>query len=657
MATVFVYVSTGIDDKKREISRLRFWIYHSDNQQDLPHLKMDMITLFTVGFVLNVGLRDLCPSTQQRMFRYRTCISVFLLSALVQDLSARYVISPDLAATIYATCQGIVFSDLFALLMHVNPCNKIEHPPSIQETESDHKDKPIDPANGSVVAKPKQPEPHTDSVTKALHEDREAVISGAAPNKNDKYQARAYPNERLKVAFRINNCFTNDKQERCDDFRKTVEELLHPAKDNYEPHWRDLVETARTVAKAELSGFGAEKSLFDAVQMTVMKTMLKVLFQRSPADTTKDRHIRRLAKEINKQWVKSKDGLVSGETPDWGFEQQKVSKSAAEHIFGEWQADNTDNPFNFLLPGYETMWRVVLRAVIELTSTRHPTDSLAWKERLAAFMRNPTRDQLQKEKNADGLTAQHVSFETLRLYPPTRRFSREKKYDDGSTCLKSANIEEMHHKAPTWKPDPESFRPERWTALPNGIHTKGFMPFGCYPFNCPAKQSWKVPIPFGVSMIAVLAGCFIEAMGDEWCLIGEQIPPASDPIRNGREDCSEVSLYRLGADPGMLTLAEQKLFFGALGADNAVTDDTVTGNTAANNTATSNTASDNTAADNTGTDNTGVEDTNADDTESNKTTNANKADDDKAEGEAKAEINETNGSDGEGEKQIAGVQQ
>ena len=63
-----------------------------------------------------------------------------------------------------------------------------------------------------------------------------------------------------------------------------------------------------------------------------------------------------------------------------------------------------------------------------------------------------------------------------------------KRYEDGSEEIKTANIEELHHTAPNWKPDPMSFRPERWVKLNNGIRTQGFMPFGSTPFNCPAKR-------------------------------------------------------------------------------------------------------------------------------------------------------------------------
>lgn len=44
--------------------------------------------------------------------------------------------------------------------------------------------------------------------TEAMHEDLANIIKGAKPNEHNGHQARAYPNRRLEVAFRVNNCFT-----------------------------------------------------------------------------------------------------------------------------------------------------------------------------------------------------------------------------------------------------------------------------------------------------------------------------------------------------------------------------------------------------------------------------------------------------------------
>lgn len=247
-------------------------------------------------------------------------------------------------------------------------------------------------------------------------------------------------------------------------------------------HWRDWPESvgvARIVTKAELSDSQATVNLFAAMQMIVTKTMLKVLFDESPEDTTKNSQIRKLAKNVNRQWQYSKKSLVLGEAPEGDFEQQGTLEATAEEIFGPWDDANRKNPFNKILPGYKTMRRVVLRCFLELSSSRHPSaDTETWKERLASFIANPTKEQLQKGKNDAGLTAEHVSSEILRLYLPTRHVVREQKIPiTGAVGPMAADIENLHHTAPIWGNDLKSFRPERWIVLTRGVNTTGFMPF------------------------------------------------------------------------------------------------------------------------------------------------------------------------------------
>lgn len=274
--------------------------------------------------------------------------------------------------------------------------------------------------------------------------------------------------------------------------------------------------------------------------------MLKVLFGKSFEGKIKDHLILKLARGVNEQWIKSKERVVPGETPEWEFERQASLKAVAKEVFPEWDGNDIENPFNIILPGYETMWRVVLRSVLEVASTRHPAATTdAWKERLASFIQNPTRGQLQNQKNDAGLTVEHLSFEVLRLYPPTRHVARlQQDLKGDGERIQTAKIEEMHHTEPVWNPDPLTFRPERWTTL-DGMDQTGYMRFGCRPFNCPAKEHRKVEIPFGVTMIAVLTACFIEAMVGEWRLGEEGIPPISKPLCNGRTSYAEVTLHPL----------------------------------------------------------------------------------------------------------------
>jgi hypothetical protein len=213
----------------------------------------------------------------------------------------------------------------------------------------------------------------------------------------------------------------------------------------------------------------------------------------------------------------------------------------------------------------------------------------------------------------------------------------------------TADIELLHHTAPVWGEDPLAYRPERWATL-NGMDQTGYMPFGCAPFNCPAKQHEKVEIPFGVTMIAVLTGCFIEAMAGEWRLGEEGIPSISKPLCNGRKSYAEVSLYRLKSKAADIT-------------SNVVVrmEKAVTVKNEAENTNADNATPDSTAAGSSVVADTDSGDADADKTKENKSGDGKidngKTGDDKTDDEAKMELSETKDSIGEDKKQTNAVQQ
>ena len=372
-------------------------------------------------------------------------------------------------------------------------------------------------------------------------------IIAATENQLHLHAARARPNARLRVAFGINSCFTSEDVNFCKNVRKGVEDKLYVP----EADWEGIAKAARELAEREFAGSERKLKLFDAVQMVTMKMMLRILFARDPEDASLDNHIRKLAKEVNDQWDRSKAGLTLGETPSWSFDQQDALKDAADAIFGAWDSSDVDNPFNYILPGYETMWRAVLRGVVEMTSGRHEDGSVAWKAALSAFLDSPTRHQLQRVEIAKGLKVEHISLEILRLYPPTRRISRMHMNPDGSSRVIAADIEGMHHTADTWQPDPLVFRPERWILL-DGMDTRDFLPFGNSPFNCPARRHKNdfPDVPFGVSMVAALTGSMVEAMGEKWYLRPGDFPPSEMQLHNNREDYSEVFVYRIEEETG-----------------------------------------------------------------------------------------------------------
>jgi hypothetical protein len=352
---------------------------------------MSLVTLsgmVPVGFGLTLWLRRFYPWSIHGTVRTMASLPILALIFLAED--APYTTSTELTLVSLMIALGVVLGDTITLVLAScgarynalsddNPtvfmpgafpsCVNGLKPTSLiqttkkmslgnQETRGNDVEgattqRPTDGQDqrGDGLQKAKLP-----GTTEDVHRRYAELIKGAKPtNKLSDVEARAIPNRRLEVVCRINNCFTAMESARCKIFRAEVVKVLQPGTSEHWRDWPELVEVVRTVAETELSDSKAEVNLFDAVQMTVMKAMLKMLFGKSHEVKSKDVQIRRLAKEVNRQWRLSEGHLEENVTPQWEFVRQGILKATAQEIFGEWDADDVDNPFNMILPGYETM--------------------------------------------------------------------------------------------------------------------------------------------------------------------------------------------------------------------------------------------------------------------------------------------------------------
>ncbi|KAI4717564.1 hypothetical protein E4T48_06231 [Aureobasidium sp. EXF-10727] len=359
---------------------------------------------------------------------------------------------------------------------------------------------------------------------------REIIKSGRAPaaskNTLSALEARARPNQRLKLAFGIDSCFTSSDEKSCKTFRTSVEKLLYVD----EKEWIEFATIARSTAQEALDVEGDTTSLFGVVQLLTLKTMMRVLWpDRDPKQSTNEQ-ITTLAHEVNQQWLRS-TGHNNSDNPSWLFHKQESLSNAVKAVFPDWnEADSTENPCNLILPGYETMWRVVLRCFVEIKARDH-FQAPFWKQAMCDFFKEPTKQQLETLVHQQ-VAAVHVAKETLRLYPPTRRIYREHRSTDDQLTNVSADIEAMQRNPTVWQDRPNVFVPKRWIGIEEG-YDEGFMPFGAKPFNCPAKRWNNVPMPFGLSMIALLVGALLEVTNYDWEISGdfptEECPLHTDP--------------------------------------------------------------------------------------------------------------------------------
>ncbi|KAF1963876.1 hypothetical protein BU23DRAFT_138677 [Bimuria novae-zelandiae CBS 107.79] len=185
---------------------------------------------------------------------------------------------------------------------------------------------------------------------------------------------------------------------------------------------------------------------------------------------------------------------------------------------------------NWLLPAYETMWRVVLACVIELRF-RNAENADIWCKELDEYISNPSREKYKGPAVTPGVRgfgANDIIKETLRLYPPTRHVYR--RFTENGDDVK-ADIESCHRSS-SFGSDPLRFQPERWLKIRAHLGSEkndkdikiieeehGFMPFAVF---CPAGQGSTQG--FGLKMIALLAGVICRKLGKSatWVLEGKE---------------------------------------------------------------------------------------------------------------------------------------
>lgn len=369
-------------------------------------------------------------------------------------------------------------------------------------------------------------------------------------NTLDKYKARALPNRRLVTAFGISNCFSTDDIVYCKAFHNKAEGLLTMEQDR----WQTIAQLSTEIIKTELSAADQSVGLSSIVQIVTMKLALDILLQVDASRDDHDQEIRSLATEINKQWLRSKGEYDPDLKSEWSFKDQEQILTALRSIFPNLKVDDPEtNPMSYILPGYEILWRVALRCYLELMARGH-SEADQWKRVLADYKKDPVPEQFgdRLKQQSREVTAEMISAETLRLYPPTRRIYRDFQAADGEIRHLAADVEGCHRNTAVWGQDALKFRPERWlnsgddeSALEFNIIAAGnFMPFGDQPFMCPAKRRKPGLLPFGMSMLALITAALIEMTDGVWKVEGE-LPGKDHPLETDREKYAELMLVRI----------------------------------------------------------------------------------------------------------------
>jgi hypothetical protein len=394
----------------------------------------------------------------------------------------------------------------------------------------------------------------------------------------DHKKARANPNRRLISVFGIKNVFT-DEEDPGQFSRMTTKKMRAACKMETRHDYGDWTEL-RERAMGYLTDYLIRKSdsksicLAELVQFITLKVSLSYLFDDADAASKgKDifDDVVLIGHQINYLWIKSKK--PDDERPKW--EDQHELQNALRHVTtaqvpGSYPKDvedtikPEDNPLNYLLPAYETMWRVVMRCFIEVQLRDAPA-SFEWRTILADYLQKLKEprcmpDAFRKPAKEFGMPPIDIAKEALRLYPPSRHVHREYNGE-----LVRADIEACHHSKLLGGNDPLVFRPERWRNILKEKRDKtfeadqgaatakagrdlklgeidlGFMPFANY---CTADKTETKG--FGMKMIVMLVAVLCDGLGDDWKVADEgSLPPLGVALESSREAYLDLNLEKM----------------------------------------------------------------------------------------------------------------
>jgi len=376
-------------------------------------------------------------------------------------------------------------------------------------------------------------------------------------------EKRSKPNQRLVIAFGIDNAFTTFDQGYHDEFKKTIEGTLEM---NDDPDSRtQLAQRASFRIQEYVKEYKVAEMpmpLVKLIQVLVFQTVVAIFFPNEREINIG--HAERITSLMNSLWYGSKNPIklalakyspahsgITWDRAELHWLLRYVFQDALRNIPRFNPIPPRDNPLNVLLPAYMGLFRVVLRCFLEVRFKRHPKDEQdqkMWKELFHTFVQNPD-DGTWYATNEAGISVQMIIAETLRLYPPTRRIYMQQ---GNKRRIDAVDIETVHRIGHVWGADPLRFDPSRWIKDHGKVldvsKTKEYIPFGSKGASisrCPSRRRG------GPKLIAVLVGVLLHEIDQEWALAPEKDSDALwtvYPLRSGLDAYENLMLRNTAKD-------------------------------------------------------------------------------------------------------------
>ncbi|KDQ59798.1 hypothetical protein JAAARDRAFT_127208 [Jaapia argillacea MUCL 33604] len=242
----------------------------------------------------------------------------------------------------------------------------------------------------------------------ALNEIREILApSKRAVSLSVLLQSRAIPNQRLRRAFHINNTFVSADPHVHSRFVADARRLLSEfSSRESERRWSEFREVTSHLVNSYLRG---PTIPYDVFAQTITFGVIVVTLLDAEVSELEFESVAIVTKAINDLWCLSKTAAEGDVT-------HTLLLDINTHLH-RW-IPKYDNPLEFILPAFETLWRVVAAALPHVYADPDITGRA-----FADFFDNPVEAQFECFLN-DRPSVRAVMQETLRLYPPTKRIKR-----------------------------------------------------------------------------------------------------------------------------------------------------------------------------------------------------------------------------------------
>ncbi|KAH8977408.1 cytochrome P450 [Lactarius hatsudake] len=307
-----------------------------------------------------------------------------------------------------------------------------------------------------------------------------ALLDPPGSSISDLLLARARPNTRLVHSFGLQNTFVSADIVVRKQFITRAREVLRQHTRNF-PAFPEVVRGVVAGSAHRLGSPSRRPSIPFAIfiQVVTLRVVVGSLLGGDiPEDD--DEGTVFVVGAINDLWALSKK---HGTTPP-----PSALLDSVNTYLRTWIPERYERPLDFVIPAYETMWRVVAVTVARAIHDRGACAAFS------AFLDSPREDQFARFEDARPQQPSVEAFicEVLRLHPPSGRLARATPSRVGvllwaPVTTHVANIEALHQDTAIWGSDAGVFDPMRFHGSRLSYGQKhAFIPFSHGPLRCVA---------------------------------------------------------------------------------------------------------------------------------------------------------------------------